>query len=250
MSHQAVVNTPPTSGPDAAAATSEWFKREGYYAAQAVANAEHSHWRTIERRLGKPSRLWTRKEVVRSYRTNLDGEVRFRDEGEAFTPHGYFPWLVTDPVGNRHGGSVRIATSSGAWLNEPDARRRGNRRVSWVKDASFSEDLPKSVPTNPQGADRKRALVMPTWRKATWTLVIWTLLIIAWLAAAWATVVAIAGVFGFGLLGLVWLMSRSRFNTLIHGPNGQHWIVSAERAKRRVQHGWSYSAPATQAESE
>ena len=96
----------------------------------------------------------------------------------------------------------------------------------------------------------ERAFAMPTWRKATWTLVIWTLLIVAWLAAARAPGVAIAGVTGFGLLGLVWLMSRSRFNTAIHGPNGQHWIVSAERAKRRVQHGWSYSAPVAQADSE
>ena len=64
MSIQAVVNTPATakdalpasSGPDAAAATSEWFKRAGYYAAQAVANAERTHRRTVERRLDKPSR--------------------------------------------------------------------------------------------------------------------------------------------------------------------------------------------------
>lgn len=244
MSHQAVVNTPPTSGPDAAAATSEWFKREGYYAAQAVANAERSHWRTIERRLGKSSRLWTRGEVVRSYRTNLGGELRFRDEGEVFAPHGYFPWLVTD------GRLVRIAASNGASPNESDTRGRGNRRVSWVKDAAFSEDLPKSVLPNRQGTERERAFGMPTWRKATWSLVIWTLVIIAWLAAARAPGIAVAGLIGFGLLGLVWLMSRSRFNTVIHGPNGQHRIVSAERAKRRVQHGWSYSAPVTQVDSE
>ena len=92
MSHQTVINAPATSGPGAAEATSAWFKREAYYAAQAVADAERSHWRTIERRVGKFSRLWTRGEVVRSYRTNLGGELRFRDEAEVFTPHGYFPW--------------------------------------------------------------------------------------------------------------------------------------------------------------
>jgi hypothetical protein len=51
MSDQAVVSLPAThrvaaaatSGPAAAPATSEWFKRVGFYAAQAVANARRAH---------------------------------------------------------------------------------------------------------------------------------------------------------------------------------------------------------------
>jgi hypothetical protein len=82
---------------------------------------------------------------------------------------------------------------------------------------------------------------MLKWRKATWALVVWSLLILGWLAAARALEIAVVGVLGFGLIGLVWLMSRSRFNTLIHGPNGQQWIVSEKQAKRRVQSGWSYT---------
>ena len=254
MSNRSVVNTPATakdalpetSGPNASAATSEWFKRAGYYAAQAVANAERAHRRTVERRLDKPSRTWTGSEVIRSYRTNAKGERRFRDEAEVFTPHGYRPWLDTNAPGNRRGGLVLIAASGAALLNESD--RRGNRRVSWVKDASLS-DAPIAGQQDRQGAEGERAVAMPTWRKATWTLVIWSLLILAWLAAARAPGIAVTGVIGFGLLGLVWLMSRSRFNTLIHGPNGQQWTVSEKRAKRRVEHGWSYAARVTQTDS-
>ena len=62
---------------------------------------------------------------------------------------------------------------------------------------------------------------MPTWRKATWTLVLWAVLIPAWLAAARAPAIALTGVIGSGLLGVVWHISRSRFNALIHGPSGR-----------------------------
>ena len=160
MSNRSVVNTPATakdalpatSGPDAAAATSEWFKRAGYYAAQAVANAERAHRRTVERRLDKPSRTWTGSEVIRSYRTNAKGERRFRDEAEVFTPNGYRPWLDTNSVGNRRGGLVLIAATGAALLNESE--RRGNRRVSWVKDASLS-DAPIAGQQDRQGAEEE-----------------------------------------------------------------------------------------------
>src|SRR5207247_48534 len=143
---------------------------------------------------------WTGSEVIRSYRTNAEGERRFRDEAEVFTPNGYRPWLDTNSVGNRRGGLVLIAASGAALLNESD--RRGNRRVSWVKDASLS-DAPIAGQQDRQGAEGERAVAMPTWRKATWTLVIWSLLILAWLAAARAPGIAVTGVIGFGLLGLV-----------------------------------------------
>jgi hypothetical protein len=152
MSDQAVVNTAArdgvavaaTSGPDAAEATSVWFKRVGYYAAQAVANAERAYWRTIERRLDKPSCLWTRGEVVRSYRTNLEGDRRFRAEAEVMTSHGYRPWLETHSPGDRCGGLVLFAATSVVSRNHSNSRRRGNQRLSWVKDASFSEARPNS----------------------------------------------------------------------------------------------------------
>jgi len=163
MSEQAVFNTPAThvgapatSGSDAAAATSEWFKRVGYYAAQAVANAERAHSRTIERRLGKPSRQWGVKEVVRSYRTNAEGERRFRDEAEVFSPHGYRAWLETHSPGNRRGGFVLLAASGAALLDESDRRRRRNQRVSWVKDASLAEGASEAEPPNVRGAERTR----------------------------------------------------------------------------------------------
>ena len=147
------IAAPANLGPEAAPATSEWFKRDGYYAAQAVANAERAHWRSIERRLDKPSRRWTGREVVRSYRTNSDGDRRFRDEAEVFRPHGYRPWLATDSPGNRYGGWALVAVSGDALWNESDGGRRRNRQVSWVKDASLSEGAFQSAPPNRRGAE-------------------------------------------------------------------------------------------------
>jgi hypothetical protein len=252
MSVQAVINiaatdpvaVPATSGPDPAAGTSEWFKRAGYYAAQAVANAERAHRRTIERRLATPSARWTGRAVVRTYRANAEGDRRFRDEAEVFTSHGYRPWIESHSPNNLYGGLVLLAASTRASPNESDKRRRGNQRVSWVKDASLAGGRLESAPPNRQGAERKRK-AMPTWRKATWSLVAWSLLILAWLAAARAPGIAITGVIGFGLLGIVWLMSRSRFTTLVYGPQGQQRTVTARAAKRRVEmRGWSYTPSA------
>jgi hypothetical protein len=147
MSARAVINIPAADGvamratcrPIGAAATSEWFKREGCYAAQAVASADRAHRRSIERRLDRPSRRWTRSEVIRSYASILEGDLRFRDEAEVFSPRGYRPWIETHSPGNRRGGMVLLAASGAALFDEPDRRRRGKQSVSWVKDASLSE---------------------------------------------------------------------------------------------------------------
>jgi uncharacterized protein (DUF58 family) len=89
---------------------------------------------------------------------------------------------------------------------------------------------------------------MPKWRKATWTLVIWNLLIFAWVVTGIAASTSAGGQFviwfiGSALLGLVWLMSRSRFTTLVYGPRGEQRTVTTKDAKRRVEvRGWSYTA--------
>jgi hypothetical protein len=94
---------------------------------------------------------------------------------------------------------------------------------------------------------------MPKWRKATWSLVIWSALFLGWVIAGMAANIAVAGQIvtwfvGSALLGLVWFMSRSRFNTQIFGPHGQQRIVTAKNAKRRVERrGWSYTASAPDA---
>lgn len=88
---------------------------------------------------------------------------------------------------------------------------------------------------------------MPKWRKATWSLVIWSALILAWVLTGAAGNVTVTGqivtwLVGSTLLVLVWLMSRSRFNTEIFGPHGQQRIVTAKNAKGRVERrGWSYT---------
>ena len=89
---------------------------------------------------------------------------------------------------------------------------------------------------------------MPKWRKATWTLVIWNLLIFGWVITGIPANVTVVGQFviwlmGSALLVLVWLMSRSRFTTLVYGPRGQQRTVTTKDAKRRVEvRGWSYTA--------
>jgi hypothetical protein len=88
---------------------------------------------------------------------------------------------------------------------------------------------------------------MPKWRKATWALVIWNALIMVWAVAAIVANLAVnfqlaVWLVGSIVLGLVWLMSRSRFNTLVYGPRGQQRTVTAKDAKRRVEgFAWSYT---------
>lgn len=125
---------------DAESATSEWFKREGYYAAQAVANAERAAWQRVERRLDKPSRWWTGAEVARTYRTNADGQRRFRDEADVFTPHGYRPWLETYAHGTVSGGLVLIGTSGVELMDDSNGRSGRHRSVSWISEATRSDE--------------------------------------------------------------------------------------------------------------
>jgi hypothetical protein len=94
---------------------------------------------------------------------------------------------------------------------------------------------------------------MPKWRKATWSIVIWSGLILAWVLTGIAANITVIGQFvtwfiGSALLVLVWLMSRSRFNTEIFGPRGQQRTVTAKNAKGRVERrGWSYTPIAPEA---
>jgi hypothetical protein len=94
---------------------------------------------------------------------------------------------------------------------------------------------------------------MPKWRKATWTLVIWTLLIFGWVVMGIAANTSVIGqivvwFIGSAILVFVWLMSRSRYTTLVYGPQGQQRTVTPQDAKRRVDvRGWSYTANASDA---
>jgi hypothetical protein len=86
---------------------------------------------------------------------------------------------------------------------------------------------------------------LPHWRKATWALAIFTALMGAWIAtailggSAIIPLVVFASI-GLVLLAVVWLMSRSRFNTLIYGPNGEHANVTEKNAARKTRRGWTY----------
>lgn len=88
---------------------------------------------------------------------------------------------------------------------------------------------------------------LPRWRKATWALAIFTALMGAWIVSGVSStsarpglLVVIVWFIGCIALGIVWLMSRSKNNVLIHGPQGQQWSVSQREATRRLHQGWSY----------
>ncbi len=119
---------------DARQATSEWVKRAGYYATQAVESAERAHRRPIERRLDRRSRHWIVGEVPRTYRINADGERRFRDEAEVFVAHGYRPWLETHSAGDAHGGRLLLVADDPVSTQEPGARAHRSRHVTWKRD--------------------------------------------------------------------------------------------------------------------
>lgn len=93
--------------------TSVWTARAGRYAAVAVANAERAHRTIVERRLDQPSRSWTAREVVRSYRRNADGDGRYRDEADVMALHGYRSWLRTARPGDPRGAGYFWISRSG-----------------------------------------------------------------------------------------------------------------------------------------
>lgn len=118
---------------EATITTSVWVERAGYYAAQAVANAERAHQHMIEKRLDKPSRAWTAGEVVRSYRATADGERRYREEADVLTLHGYQGRLETKRAENPAGGRMLLGLPFGS----PDpqgGRGRSSRTVTWMKE--------------------------------------------------------------------------------------------------------------------
>jgi hypothetical protein len=123
--HVAVIEAPTT--------ISVWVERAGHYAAQAVANAERAHERTIERRLDKPSRRWTAAEVVRSYRASAEGERRYREEADVLTLHGYQGWLETRRTGDPLGARILLALHLGEPEGQGGGRSLGSRTVTWTK---------------------------------------------------------------------------------------------------------------------
>ena len=127
-----LISPGPGSLPEAPIVTSVWVERAGHYAAQAVANAERAHQRTIESRLDKPSRAWTAGEVVRVYRPTADGERRYREEADVLNLHGYEGWLQTRPAGDPLGARILLALHFGAFdqaLGQPST----SRTVTWTK---------------------------------------------------------------------------------------------------------------------
>jgi hypothetical protein len=134
MSGQPMLISPgQVSVADEPAATSVWVERAGHYAAQAVANAERAHERTIAKRLDKPSRAWTAGEVVRSYRANADGERRYREEADALTLHGYQGWLETGRAGDPLGARILLAPTLGVSGGQDGGRSSRSRTVTWTK---------------------------------------------------------------------------------------------------------------------
>lgn len=120
---------------NAAPASSVWSERAGRYAAVAVANAELAHQHRIERRLDKPSRTWTASEVVRSYRSNADGERRYREEAVVLTLHGYRRWLETASAGHPLGGRILMDLPFGG-IDANGQRRSTSGMVTWTKQTT------------------------------------------------------------------------------------------------------------------
>jgi hypothetical protein len=123
----------PTKG--AGNVTSEWSERAGRYAAVAVANAEVAHTNSIERRLDKPSHTWTAGEVVRSYRTTAEGELRYQEEADVLMHHGYRRWLETAPAGHPLGGRILMDVRSPG-INVSGERGSRTRIVTWTKGSA------------------------------------------------------------------------------------------------------------------
>lgn len=111
---------------------------------------------------------------------------------------------------------------------------------------------------------------LPGWRKATWALVIFNVLMLVWLvtglnavgetpcdpnltaelcdsataigAGIGVTFLVIIWFLGFVILGLVWLMSRPKENTVVYSPEGAEVHTSQKEARRLVtKQGWKYT---------
>jgi hypothetical protein len=128
----------PGQGPgiEPEASTSVWVERAAHYAAQAVANAERAHQRTVERRLDRPTRGWTADEVTRSYRGSADGERRYREEADVLTLRGYQGWLETSDAGDPLGARILLALDLGELEGYPGRRSSIRRSVTWTKAAT------------------------------------------------------------------------------------------------------------------
>lgn len=118
---------------EAEASTSVWVERAGQYAAQAVANAERAHQRTVEKRLDGPTRGWTADEVTLSYRGSADGERRYREEADVLTLRGYQGWLETSAAGDPLGARILLALHLGEPEGSPERRTSIRRSVTWTK---------------------------------------------------------------------------------------------------------------------
>ena len=113
---------------------SEWSEPAARNAAEALANAENAHRQSIERRLDKPTRRWTARELVRTYRANASGERQFGEEAEVLTRHGYAGWLETERAGHPFGGRLLVAVGLGASAGQGDGRHPRWRTVTWARE--------------------------------------------------------------------------------------------------------------------
>jgi hypothetical protein len=124
----------PAAMPERVATVSEWTRREGRYALEAVANAEREEWQRIVSRLIGPSRIWTAGELVRAYRASPDGERRFREEASVLMVNGYVAWLETDRGGAPRGGRLLVGSSLGLTARRAGWwRRHVERTVTWAR---------------------------------------------------------------------------------------------------------------------
>ena len=125
----------PGQGPlvEPEASTSVWVERAGQYAAQAVANAERAHERTVEKRLDGPTLGWTAERLTRSYRGSADGERRYREEADVLTLRGYQGWLETSDADDPLGARILLALHFGGLGGYPGRRSGFHRRVTWTK---------------------------------------------------------------------------------------------------------------------
>ena len=117
---------------EAPTSTSVWVERAGYYAAQAVANAERGERERVEKRLAHPSHGWTNPEFVRTYRANPGGDRRFREEADVIRLHHYAGWLETGLAGEPLGARLLVGTGLASFARRDRWHRSPNLTVTWT----------------------------------------------------------------------------------------------------------------------
>jgi hypothetical protein len=127
------------------ASTSQWFERTRYYAEQAVAKAERGERKRVERRLDQASQGWTKRELVRTYRANADGDRRFTEEADILRLRRYVGWLETGPAGDPLRARLLVGTRLASHARRDRWHRSPNMTVTWTMlPAQGTQTMPQN----------------------------------------------------------------------------------------------------------